>query len=1261
MKRKHILLTSVLLAMPFTIFAQEITGFEEESGKENYTALGVYDSWSRSPFRVQPGASKPRLEGIVKILDNTIGDEANSTSKMLMFQRSRYASNLFGARIDLKEPFELTTTVKYVHVMIKKDRPGKVVLMGLGKRKDRSGQSPETEQFWVQSNRTIEANVWTDAVFAIKGNGGIDIHSLVVVPDCESTHELTEDFLAYIDEIEINNSSVPRYQRGDYVLNIEENSVSAKSDRYVKSIQLSSPSAGDQTITVGSANPQTIYRPMLDQTFNAKPGETVKPTINYNGNWMNGFVYLDYGQDGKFACEVNENGTTPAGSDLVSYYYIETVENKSGYNYQGQPVSGDSRNTMETPAFQIPENVEPGFYRMRFKVDWGNADAGGRATETNGIISNGGSIVDVRLNIHADEGNVTTEFRNGDVLTADGKVLSGTKVKFGEPLTVWMKPENGFKPDGIILKHGHNLLGDSLVHGTAQYSTIEIPAYAVNSEGMLTIPGELVDGDLHIIGNFKSTTGGDEQTGNYEVNFDKGLTISRDDRTLNTVSLSGDQGCTYTSSAMSTSPKTVYQDKTGEVAMAKPGETITPSVNYSTKGPMHGYFYIDFNNDGIFEGEVGDDHRPTSTSELVSFSYLNGYNSAGTQRGTGETNNTITFPACQIPEFLPDGNYRARLKIDWNNADPKGQYGSTNLINDNGGYIVDFLLSVSSQDRTLQANIFNGNVYDADNAALPYLLNGVNTLQAVLHPVTSDYTLDGPVTVRTGINFDGPQEIRGNKQWQETEIQPSDIQNNTLTIPVLGDVSITANYSPSDEAEYRLVFQDEFNAADGSRADQSKWKSSRRQSSTWNRFVSDKIDVAYQADGKLVLKAIPNTDKTEDNVDMLTGAVETRDLFTFKRGKLECRAKTNGYSGNFPAIWMMPQNQSAGWPDCGEIDIFEQINAENKSYHTVHSNWTYDLNHKTDPVSSFNKTLEMDRYHTYGLEWDESTITWFVDGVKVGSYAKSTDQATLDQGQWPFDKAFYLILNQSVGDGSWAAKADVTHTYQMDIDWVRVYQKEVSIDADDKYTPSVAGTYNAVLNRSLSQGWNTICLPFETTPETICPGANAQEFSSYTDAGLNFKKVDVMEAGKPYLLFCPQDVDQPVVFEDVEFVTGAPQNITPAGSPFTFIGSFDPISMEDRYGVARIGEHDKLVRGNATSSLRTTGSYFELQDANKVRSMIVNFDGTTTGISGQSLGTEGGKADIYTINGVLIRKDATDTKGLQKGIYIIGNQKVQIK
>ena len=141
----------------------------------------------------------------------------------------------------------------------------------------------------------------------------------------------------------------------------------------------------------------------------------------------------------------------------------------------------------------------------------------------------------------------------------------------------------------------------------------------------------------------------------------------------------------------------------------------------------------------------------------------------------------------------------------------------------------------------------------------------------------------------------------------------------------------------------------------------------------------------------------------------------------------------------------MPSDQSKGWPNDGEIDIWEQIDMQNTAYHTIHSNWTYNLGNKNAPQSSFSESCDMAKWHTYGLEWIDGLLTWYVDGKKVGSYARSTDQNALNKGQWPFDKPFYLILNQSVGNGAWAANADTGHTYETLFDWVRVYQEDPNV------------------------------------------------------------------------------------------------------------------------------------------------------------------------------------------------------------------------
>ena len=259
------------------------------------------------------------------------------------------------------------------------------------------------------------------------------------------------------------------------------------------------------------------------------------------------------------------------------------------------------------------------------------------------------------------------------------------------------------------------------------------------------------------------------------------------------------------------------------------------------------------------------------------------------------------------------------------------------------------------------------------------------------------------------------------------------------------DVLLKVTDDVADDG-YELVFSDEFDQPDGSLPDPKKWHASTRRNATWNRWISKSPEVAYIQDGALVCRAIPNPNTSTDNVPMLTGAVETSGLFSFTYGKVEVRLRTNPHTGNFPAAWMMPQPPCATWPNAGEIDIFESIDKQQTAYHTIHSHWTYDLGHKNEPKSSFSEWVDVSQWHIYGLEWLEDGLLFSVDGKVVAVYNRSTDDNALSQGQWPFDHPFYLILNQSVGNGSWASKPDTGHTYETRFDYVRVYQKRAEQD-----------------------------------------------------------------------------------------------------------------------------------------------------------------------------------------------------------------------
>lgn len=1052
MKEKYKNIGIALLSfLPFAAFAQTSIDFESES---SYKSLGVYDTWPESPFRTGT------LKGNVAVVNNhlsTLTDEetgtvVNGSSKILAVQRSRYGSNTFGVRVDLNKTFALTPTTQYVHVLINKPVEGRVMLVGLGKRTERAGQSSETEQFWVLSNNTVEPNKWTDAVFPIKGANGIDIYSLVIVPDCESTHDLTSDFAAYIDNIVVNDDNSSSTAHVYYPVNTSDGATLSRDDRYTNKIFLKNADGVTDTILVSQQSNRLVYQSLLSESFNATAGETVTPSIGYQGNWMHGYVYVDRGIDGAFDTSLNDDGTPTDASDVMAYSYY------NGKNSTGTSVSNN--HGVNPPSFTVPSNLAKGFYRMRYKVDWDCIDAGGNMDNGNDIDDNGGVIVDVRLNVH--ESTVTIDRKgglNGDILCEDGSQIAGLTHNFGEAFTVLSQPANGFKLSKIRVRHGYNLDGDSLVYGTPQYLDEYYTADSFTDD-KFTIPADVIDGDVQIEPYFVSSDTPEPDTpvvdNDYPLNFEKDLEITRTDRHLDSFTLSGTNGGTTTISIPS-GTNYVYRNLTPQEASVVPGDEVTTTVTY-TGNAMHLYLYVDFNQDGQFTPTINSDGTPADSSEVVSYTYYDGKNSKGeTKSAPGDADLKTNFPTFTIPSSLATGNYRARLKVDWDNIDPAGQWseGGDNLINNNGGQIVDFLLNVHDVNSKLDIATSNGAIVGSGNTGVNPTIEYATSISLLPYSTVDGYEADS-IVIRHGHNLDGDQYIHGNRQWSEFSLE----SGSTFSIPsdsVNGEVRVTANFEPTASATYGLAFSDDFNLEDGSKPSTKKWTRPAKSNATWKRFAAEttagQTATAYIEDGKLVTLCMTNTLTGEKDNDgntkaMISGVVESNGRFSFKYGKIEARLLTTPHTGNFPAFWMMPQDESDGWPNCGEIDIWETINTENNAYQTVHSNWTYNLNQKSNPVSSSSVTANQSQYNTYALDWTEDLLSWYVNGKKVFSYAKSSDESALNQGQWPFDKEFYIILNQSVGDGSWAAAADETFTYKTLFDWVRVYQSDVAVGID---------------------------------------------------------------------------------------------------------------------------------------------------------------------------------------------------------------------
>ena len=500
--KKNIILSAALMLFGLTAQAQTQISFENE----DYKAISVYDSWAESPFR----AATPTIDFDAAVVENpdtevdaVMGVAPNGSEKVVKLRRSRFGSNTFGVRIDLKEPIRVTKQLQYIHIMTYlKDKPtdSRMMVIGLGKRLEESWnwQTGEDEQFWAVTTSNVKPKEgWQDVVVSFKGfsyskeekeNSGIDIYALVIVPDVRSPHADANDWYAYFDEIVVDNNPDKRFTTDKYALTYDKDAASTRTDRKLNSVGLTT-SAGNYT------SPGAQGKVYADNTtlgvFSAKAGEEVQPTFNYSGAWMSGYVYVDWNNDGKFEFAVNDDGTPAEGSEIVSYSAAQV----NGTWRKSDGTTSGNGNTIGSPMpkFTVPAGTPEGFYRMRYKVDWDNLNPAG----DNAIISNGGGYIDVMLDVHGDEVVVNASQLNGDiVLASDESPLQGYTMNYASPLKVKDIPAPGFVQYGFLLKYGYNVNASEQLddNGNPNWIEVNVPYTAIAADGTYTIPAEYIRG-----------------------------------------------------------------------------------------------------------------------------------------------------------------------------------------------------------------------------------------------------------------------------------------------------------------------------------------------------------------------------------------------------------------------------------------------------------------------------------------------------------------------------------------------------------------------------------------------------------------------------------------------------------------------------------------------------------------------------------------------------------------------------------------------
>lgn len=225
----------------------------------------------------------------------------------------------------------------------------------------------------------------------------------------------------------------------------------------------------------------------------------------------------------------------------------------------------------------------------------------------------------------------------------------------------------------------------------------------------------------------------------------------------------------------------------------------------------------------------------------------------------------------------------------------------------------------------------------------------------------------------------------------------------------------------------------------------------------------------------------------------------------------------------------------------------------------------------------------------------------------------------------------------------------------------------------------------AHFTRTFKQGWNTLCLPFETTVEKLGAAEADTIFAAVSENRENgsamFRKVSsgVLKRGLPHLVYFDAATSVDFYFAgDVsdELIDG--NGLIDGALPFKFTGNYDGvIDMYETYQLQSYAVGYGLVNnGDGTASIRIAGKgatlpstcaffgFDEDQSGNIEIGYNIKFvDSDVTGID-EAFTLSGNEVKpsakgVYTLQGVKVSNGST--LGLPKGLYIVNGKKTMVR
>ncbi|MCV7099759.1 glycoside hydrolase family 16 protein [Mycobacterium palustre] len=195
-------------------------------------------------------------------------------------------------------------------------------------------------------------------------------------------------------------------------------------------------------------------------------------------------------------------------------------------------------------------------------------------------------------------------------------------------------------------------------------------------------------------------------------------------------------------------------------------------------------------------------------------------------------------------------------------------------------------------------------------------------------------------------------------------------------------------------------------------------------------YTNSTSNVYLDGQGHLVIAALRSGN------NYTSGRLVTRGKLAMNYGTVSASIKLPAGQGIHPAFWLLGTNiGTAGWPECGEIDIAETFGDASHYYITVIGPSTQEPKGQVQfdgPIADLSQG-----FHTYWVNREQGRITAGIDSATLATFTP----ASMPPGmRWVFDRQpMYALFNVAIGGDEIVGPPDASTPFPaaMLVKWFR--------------------------------------------------------------------------------------------------------------------------------------------------------------------------------------------------------------------------------